>query len=124
MSDTREQILEQIKLQGDLVRQLKASKESKEKVSAKSMQTKAFSVCTQPYIHTCTKIGCNAIVSAYVHMYVHMYVLYVPCVIVACYAFLTPHLYVTNPVAPFTRMYTCNLSYAFHQSHAIMFVRT
>lgn len=34
MSDTREQILEQIKLQGDLVRQLKASKESKEKVSA------------------------------------------------------------------------------------------
>lgn len=67
MSDTREQILEQIKLQGDLVRQLKASKESKEKVSAKSMQTKAFSVCTQPYIHTCTKIGCNAIVSAYVH---------------------------------------------------------
>ncbi|XP_062137768.1 LOW QUALITY PROTEIN: histidine--tRNA ligase [Drosophila sulfurigaster albostrigata] len=32
MSDTREQILEQIKLQGDLVRQLKASKESKEKI--------------------------------------------------------------------------------------------
>jgi len=33
MSDTREQILEQIKVQGDLVRQLKAAKESKEKVS-------------------------------------------------------------------------------------------
>ncbi|EDW56038.1 GM22902 [Drosophila sechellia] len=31
MSDTREQILEQIKVQGDLVRQLKAAKESKEK---------------------------------------------------------------------------------------------
>ncbi|XP_017041987.1 histidine--tRNA ligase, cytoplasmic isoform X3 [Drosophila ficusphila] len=32
MSDTREQILEQIKVQGDLVRQLKAAKESKEKI--------------------------------------------------------------------------------------------
>ncbi|XP_017871839.1 PREDICTED: histidine--tRNA ligase, cytoplasmic isoform X2 [Drosophila arizonae] len=32
MSDTREQILEQIKVQGDLVRQLKATKESKEKI--------------------------------------------------------------------------------------------
>ncbi|XP_043660159.1 histidine--tRNA ligase, cytoplasmic isoform X3 [Drosophila teissieri] len=33
MSDTREQILEQIKVQGDLVRQLKAAKESKEKTA-------------------------------------------------------------------------------------------
>ncbi|XP_052855719.1 histidine--tRNA ligase isoform X3 [Drosophila gunungcola] len=32
MSDTREQILEQIKVQGDLVRQLKTAKESKEKI--------------------------------------------------------------------------------------------
>ncbi|XP_017851748.1 histidine--tRNA ligase, cytoplasmic isoform X2 [Drosophila busckii] len=32
MSDTREQILEQIKVQGDLVRQLKAAKETKEKI--------------------------------------------------------------------------------------------
>ncbi|XP_017035998.1 histidine--tRNA ligase, cytoplasmic isoform X2 [Drosophila kikkawai] len=32
MSDTREQILDQIKVQGDLVRQLKAAKESKEKI--------------------------------------------------------------------------------------------
>ncbi|XP_030378983.1 histidine--tRNA ligase, cytoplasmic [Scaptodrosophila lebanonensis] len=32
MSDTREQILELIKVQGDLVRQLKAAKESKEKI--------------------------------------------------------------------------------------------
>ncbi|KAH8295888.1 hypothetical protein KR044_008262 [Drosophila immigrans] len=36
MSDSREQILEQIKLQGDLVRQLKAAKESKEKPLAPS----------------------------------------------------------------------------------------
>lgn len=81
------------------------------------------------YVHSHTytharKLGAMPL---YLHMYivyVHMYVLYVPCVIVACYAFLTPHLYVTNPVAPFIRMYTCNLSYAFHQSHAIMFVHT
>ncbi|BFG01874.1 histidine--tRNA ligase cytoplasmic [Drosophila madeirensis] len=33
MSDSREQILEQIKLQGDLVRQLKGAKESKEKLA-------------------------------------------------------------------------------------------
>ncbi|XP_020806364.1 histidine--tRNA ligase, cytoplasmic isoform X3 [Drosophila serrata] len=33
MSDTREQILDQIKVQGDLVRQLKAAKESKEKTA-------------------------------------------------------------------------------------------
>ncbi|XP_017113049.1 histidine--tRNA ligase, cytoplasmic isoform X3 [Drosophila elegans] len=33
MSDTREQILEQIKVQGDLVRQLKTAKESKEKTA-------------------------------------------------------------------------------------------
>ncbi|KAH8314770.1 hypothetical protein KR074_004182 [Drosophila pseudoananassae] len=33
MSDTRDQILEQIKVQGDLVRQLKAAKESKEKTA-------------------------------------------------------------------------------------------
>ncbi|KAH8419792.1 hypothetical protein KR009_002665 [Drosophila setifemur] len=33
MSDSREQVLEQIKLQGDLVRQLKAAKESKEKTA-------------------------------------------------------------------------------------------
>ncbi|KAH8414737.1 hypothetical protein KR215_001613 [Drosophila sulfurigaster] len=43
MSDTREQILEQIKLQGDLVRQLKASKESKEKPLAPSSVERAFS---------------------------------------------------------------------------------
>lgn len=34
MSETREQILEEIKIQGDLVRKLKAAKETKEKVSA------------------------------------------------------------------------------------------
>lgn len=34
MSETREQILEEIKIQGDLVRKLKAAKEPKEKVSA------------------------------------------------------------------------------------------
>lgn len=33
MSETREQILEEIKTQGDLVRKLKAAKEPKEKVS-------------------------------------------------------------------------------------------
>lgn len=32
MSETREQILEEIKIQGDLVRKLKAAKEPKEKV--------------------------------------------------------------------------------------------
>lgn len=32
MSDNREQILESIKVQGDIVRKLKAAKESKEKV--------------------------------------------------------------------------------------------
>lgn len=35
MSETREQILEEIKIQGDLVRKLKAAKEPKEKVSNK-----------------------------------------------------------------------------------------
>ncbi|KRF78145.1 uncharacterized protein Dvir_GJ15372, isoform B [Drosophila virilis] len=44
MSDTREQILEQIKEQGELVRQLKASKESKEKLPlAPSSEGRAMS---------------------------------------------------------------------------------
>lgn len=39
MSETREQILEEIKIQGDLVRKLKAAKEPKEKVSNKKVKT-------------------------------------------------------------------------------------
>jgi histidyl-tRNA synthetase len=35
MSDNREQLQEQIKVQGEVVRKLKAAKESKEKVSLK-----------------------------------------------------------------------------------------
>lgn len=42
MSETRDQILEEIKIQGDLVRKLKAAKEPKEKVcfSSRSVQIK------------------------------------------------------------------------------------
>lgn len=38
MSETREQILEEIKIQGDLVRKLKATKEPKEKASKSGKQ--------------------------------------------------------------------------------------
>lgn len=44
MSDTREQILEEIKLQGERVRKLKAAKESKDKVSRPSWGTAFRSV--------------------------------------------------------------------------------
>lgn len=37
MTETREQILEEIKIQGDLVRKLKAAKETKEKVSSRQL---------------------------------------------------------------------------------------
>lgn len=71
MSDTREQILEQIKLQGDLVRQLKASKESKEKVSAKrACKQKRFQyVHSHTYTHA-RKLGAMPL---YLHMYICMH---------------------------------------------------
>lgn len=52
MSDTREQILEQIKVQGDLVRQLKATKESKEKVSTTYIMNAIMSMqIISPYLY-------------------------------------------------------------------------
>lgn len=72
MSDTREQILEQIKEQGELVRQLKASKESKEKVSTKYILN-AFIymqfIYLYIYIYVCMH-GNKSIFSVHIHIHI------------------------------------------------------
>ncbi|KNC30505.1 hypothetical protein FF38_07832 [Lucilia cuprina] len=57
MSETREQILEEIKLQGDLVRKLKAAKEPKEKcVDYNCILLQQSAVVPPYYEFTCFEI--------------------------------------------------------------------